>query len=165
MDNKICKKCSTEKPALSFRVSKKTGKLLNPCFDCRKLRKETYNATHVDINNAAKTRWALENKEKVIAARLKWKSANIGLVMADRSQRKERIALATPKWLSLLQKEMIAFQYMMADLRTKMFGIPYHVNHIVPLRAKNVCGLHVPWNLETIPAKENLQIGNKIFPW
>jgi hypothetical protein len=50
------------------------------------------------------------------------------------------------------------------ETRRKYAACPpgHHIDHIIPLRGKNVSGLHVPWNLEPISAEENLRKGNRL---
>lgn len=66
---------------------------------------------------------------------------------------------AHPEW-----KPEIAAIYRRARLLSKLTGKPHHVDHIVPLIAKTVCGLHIPSNLRIVPADENLSKGNRHWP-
>ncbi len=68
---------------------------------------------------------------------------------------------ATPAWANDFFMEEA---YRLATLRTKMFGFVWHVDHIVPLRSKLVSGLHVETNIQVIPARANIQKGNKYWP-
>lgn len=67
----------------------------------------------------------------------------------------------TPSWLTFEQKVEIESFYYKAMRYEEEYGIKYHVDHIVPLNGENVSGLHVPWNLQVLSAKENLRKSNK----
>lgn len=58
---------------------------------------------------------------------------------------------STPKWAD--KQEIVQFY------KDRPAGS--HVDHIIPLKGKGVCGLHVRWNLQYLPATENLKKGNR----
>lgn len=39
---------------------------------------------------------------------------------------------------------------------------PLHVDHVVPLNGDSFSGLHVPWNLQILPASANIKKGNRL---
>lgn len=65
-----------------------------------------------------------------------------------------------PKWLTVGDWIEMNWAYELADQKTKKTGILYQVDHIIPLRGKNVSGLHVPQNLQIITAEQNNRKGN-----
>lgn len=75
--------------------------------------------------------------------------------------RQAKLLQRTPPWLSESQKAELQDFYWLAKDLTAVSGQTYHVDHIVPLQGKNVCGLHVPWNLQVLPADINLSKGNR----
>ena len=68
---------------------------------------------------------------------------------------------ATPTWLTKELNNQMELIYKEAFERSDLENVKYHVDHIVPLQGGNVCGLHVPWNLQLLKADENWSKGNK----
>ena len=48
--------------------------------------------------------------------------------------------------------------------RRRTNGEDVHVDHVMPLIGIGFCGLHVPWNLAIVDAKENMRKGNREHP-
>jgi 5-methylcytosine-specific restriction endonuclease McrA len=78
------------------------------------------------------------------------------------SSRRRRFRLATPKWLTTEHKMEIRLKYRLAIELSRRTGVRHAVDHIIPLQGEEVCGLHVPWNLEVITQDENLKKSNKL---
>lgn len=93
----------------------------------------------------------------------KYKDANPELYKALTSVRKRRHRNATPKWLGSQEKVAMRQLYLKAQELTKLTGVRYVVDHIVPLINPDVCGLHVPWNLRVMTQEENLRKSNKLL--
>jgi len=84
-------------------------------------------------------------------------------VIANATERKimyrTRKKLCAPPWINATDRACISGLYRLAKFFTDMSGgfVKYHVDHIVPIGGKNVCGLHVPWNLRVLRADLNLK--------
>ena len=108
-----------------------------------------------------KRKWREENRDQHNAINRAWDAKNRHVKTALEGKRRAAKLLRTPKWLTADDLFMIEEAYHLAKLRTELLGIQYHVDHILPLQGKKVSGLHVPTNLQVIPAKENLKKSNK----
>jgi hypothetical protein len=76
---------------------------------------------------------------------------------------KRRAAKRSAKvfWLSKEHIQEIKLMYLIAKIKSSLGNIKYEVDHIEPLQGKDVCGLHVPWNLQIIPMRDNRSKGIK----
>lgn len=78
------------------------------------------------------------------------------------AQRRTLKANAMPSWLSKEDKRKMRGMYFWAKFLGELHGEPYHVDHIYPIKHPEMCGLHVPWNLQVIPATVNLRKHNSL---
>ena len=165
---KECTRCKIEKSLLDF-GKRKTGKngLQSICKVCMNAQTIAWQKENLDVRDRNAKKWRKENTEKKKVSdkkgRQKWERNNRGTVNAKTARRRATKLQATPKWLNNLHKAHMQIFYEAAAELTKELNIPFHVDHIVPLQAENMCGLHVPWNLQVIPASENCSKGNKVI--
>ena len=85
-----------------------------------------------------------------------WKKNNAARVLANTRKRQTTLISACPSWAD---HEKIKIIYAVSKFLNNncIYGLKYHVDHIIPLRGKNVCGLHVHNNLQILEATENLR--------
>ena len=109
-----------------------------------------------------KAKAATQSSEDKKRYKYKNKSENKEYYRVLANARRRRHREATPAWLTKDQRDHIKQLYLKAQELTKLSGVQYEVDHIIPLLNESVCGLHVPWNLQVIPKSENLKKSNKI---
>ena len=102
------------------------------------------------------------NTEAIKSRQRLWSKTNRGLANSLSKKYKLKKLNATPSWLNKSQLLLIKCKYQVAAMLNVHGVEPWHVDHIIPIRGKDVCGLHVPWNLQVTPAKDNLSKGNRI---
>ena len=121
-------------------------------------RKEYYNNNKERAANYAKVRY-IKNKEQHAANSKRWYNNNRLRVAFKVRMRKKHWKLATLN-IPGIQAQIEAI-YAEARRITEETGVLHVVDHIWPLKGKNSCGLHVPWNMQIITGKENDSKGNK----
>lgn len=105
--------------------------------------------------------WREENSERFDAMRKDWARKNPAKLLATVRKRQTRLITAMPVWANEFFIQEI---YDLRLRREKTLGIQFDVDHIVPLRSKLVCGLHVETNLRIIPRTVNRAKGNRLWP-
>ena len=141
---KYCKYCGKDKPCnlTAKRYSKAYGFQGARCWDCVLLNTGTLSKT---------IRATSVGHAKANANSAKWRKANLGIAAAAQVRyRTSKLQRIVP-WT-----EHDAIKALYIEASTKSLA----VDHIVPLRGKNVSGLHVLANLQLLTHSENSRKSN-----
>lgn len=153
---KQCGKCKEVKPLDGF--GKHSGKLSGYQDRCKTCRTEYQKTDEVAI--AYKAQHYIDNKEKMSAKNKEWYEENKHTdafkqgSCARSAKRRALKSQAIPRWY---EEDLVKELYKQSCKET-------HIDHIIPLSNKKVCGLHCIANLQAIPAKENFEKNNKFNP-
>jgi hypothetical protein len=158
---KRCPKCNQEKDTSDFGRDKykKSGykSVCKVCLASASKRKRDENPERSrEITKAYRTR----NREKELLRYTRYNKTHPEVRAAHSAKRRAYRKNATPVWLTEEQKQNMACMYALAKKFERLCNVEYHVDHIVPLAGKGICGLHVPWNLQILEAKLNFSKGN-----
>ena len=126
-----------------------------------------YKNNNRDRVNEMKNEWYYNNKVKVSKLyKIKYDNNEDFRLNAffRAKQRKKNISISTPKWENPHLSKQI---YKIAKEIEKEINIKMAVDHIIPLKGKNVCGLNVWYNLTILPyvinnVKKNIVVPNVI---
>lgn len=177
---KTCTSCQVAQPLDQFhRHAKTRDRLQSLCKECTR----AYRAAHYRANRHAVLRATAEYRKRNLAtyasATARWREKNPDAVKHQQKRRQQehpdsyrvqasmrRAAKrnATPLWFGELDRLVLKEAQHLAVLRQRATGFAWHVDHVVPLRGKSVCGLHTWNNFAVIPAAVNLAKRNHFSP-
>jgi hypothetical protein len=120
-----------------------------------------WRADNADQCRQVRSIWRQVNREHISQQDRQYRRDNSGRVSANTRARQCRKIRATPFWAEL---DAIREVYELSAALTRVSGIRYHVDHIVPLKSHLVCGLHCLANLQILPAAENIRKRNHHWP-
>ena len=178
---KVCTKCGQSKPFSDYGVQRRRGReeLRSDCKACRVIAGKAYYANNqtrqrqLQQQNYERTReervrkmqeYHTANREQILARKSRYYGENVARFLAANAKRRAQEKSAAPGWDPELDEFVMSEAFELAKLRAAAFGGEWHVDHIVPLRAKTVCGLHNAFNVQVVPAKYNLRKNNRFNP-
>lgn len=161
MRYKTCSSCALSKPEADYtkNASRKDG-FHHCCRLCKKEHSKRYRENNKDSVKSSQDNWRKNNPDWYKEYYCKRYPIKREDYLEASSRYRAKKIRAKPNWLGKRHLSQIKELYWLARDLQCVTGELYHVDHIVPLQGENVCGLHVPWNLQVLPADINLSKGN-----
>ena len=125
----------------------------------RKIEKRKWNIENREHVNKMSSEWQKNNLEYAKKRNKKYQLTEKGKITKQASRDTYR-ARCKESSMNRFDMKNIAKVYRQCKELSVSTGVKYHVDHIVPIRHNDVCGLHVSWNMAVITAKENLSKTN-----
>jgi hypothetical protein len=167
MSEKVCTKCKILKPITEYRLKREKkrpeGYYRPECLLCEKKAYKNYQQKNLEyfresnrqsylkkVGGKLSRRSPLEMTEEVR------KAYHLNKVLLRNTRAKQARVL----WDKELTDFVTSESHNLRRLRDVHTKISWHVDHIIPLKGKLVCGLHVWNNLAVIPKVNNLRKGN-----
>ena len=116
-----------------------------------------YREKNPDTRSMSVAKYNKSEKKKL--SHKKWALKNIGIIKKNCLNYRETLASAT-----IVGKKygiLAPYRKLARDISAQT-GIKYSVDHLIPIRGENVCGLNVTWNIQIIPLSENIKKSNKV---
>lgn len=151
-----CCRCGIEKSLAEFH--KKGAGYVSRCKPCAVLTAQEWYFANKSRRRDYDEKRRVEKRQLYRDAAKRFRQNNPGAKNADTQARRARLRKALPAWANLF---FIAEIYDLAARRTRETGFRWEVDHIIPLKGKTVCGLHVENNLRVIPWIENTKKHNR----
>lgn len=148
-DSYSCRRCGVVKKKVEFVRHKQ-------CTD-------GYDRLCLQCNHDRVKLWRAEGKRKSREEARGYRSRYPEKSRQRAGARRTRESIATPPWLDTEERWLIQEAKKIAAIRSRVTGVRWHIDHIIPLGGKNVCGLNVPWNIRVVTAKENWQKALKVL--
>ena len=159
-----CKKCGTSNTLFRNRWNKQNQKwyLQSTCKQCERSAFKTYQQENLEyfaeynrtryckLNGGLKRTSPLVMTEEM---RIKWRRDKA-------NKRATRAKHARVRWDKEFTDFVCTEAHALRQLRNELFNFEWHVDHMIPLKGEQVCGLHVWNNFAVIPKVDNLRKGN-----
>lgn len=154
------RKCEKRNPKLKAERSKRYRR--NKPDKIKERNKRYYQENKENIS-AYKSEYVKNNAEMIKEHNRNYYTSNKERFMVSGAKRRSAKLQSIPLWFSEFDHFVIQQAYELSSLRKHETGIEWHVDHLVPLQARDASGLHCANNIQVIPAAMNLAKKNRMI--